>query len=577
MFRSNRPRINLRQPNREAGQVAIVVVLLLGLFLLGFVGLATDYSNLWFHRQAAQGAADAACQAGAMDMLLVAESTPTGGSFTPGFTAGTAFSCSGSPSPLPTPCWYAAKNGYDGAGFSTGTNTVAVSFPTSVPGYTTPAGLTALAANPFMRVDVTDRVKMTFSALIGRSTQDVVATAKCGLVLATAPIPIIVLHPTAQDSLSTQGNPAINILGGPVQSIQVNSSGLGGTTTAVNIGGSAAINLTKGGPSFSGSYLGAFGGPYTAPGGFTPSANWNVPSSPISDPFASTAQPGQTGGPAIPLAPTVPAWFPAGCKKVPCSVGHTVNGCPDTNCDEYTPGSYPAGICVGNSCPGKGNNTAIFDPGLYYVTGGLQLASGSTVRPSLLPVANDDGSGGTLFFFAGDQTVSVDSNSGKNAALDAFAVSRVTCPKGTAPDVRLNLPTTLGGNILMAPCSLTGVYYDANGKYRGMLFFEDRTIQASTVNPNWGGGGQFLLAGTMYFHQCNASGTGVGCTAPSSTKKGNTGGFASTFTLQGNSGSGTYVLGEIITDILQLGGTSGINMALNPNATFPILKVQLLQ
>ncbi|SRR5258708_7381208 len=53
----------------EGGQAAISVVLILGLFLVGILALAVDFTNIWFHRQAAGAAADAACQAGAMDLF----------------------------------------------------------------------------------------------------------------------------------------------------------------------------------------------------------------------------------------------------------------------------------------------------------------------------------------------------------------------------------------------------------------------------------------------------------------------------------------------------------------------------
>jgi hypothetical protein len=106
------------------------------------------------------------------------------------------------------------------------------------------------------------------------------------------------------------------------------------------------------------------------------------------------------------------------------------------------------------------------------------------------------------------------------------------------------------------------------GEQRQFLFFQDRS--ATNVNPNWGGGGQFLLAGTMYFHSCNASGTGVNCGAAGTY-------WNNTFTLQGNSGSGTFVLGEIVTDNLILGGTSGVTMDLNPNSAYPTLKATLIQ
>src|SRR5216110_1188639 len=76
---------------RDIGQVTIFVVLALGIFLLGAMGFAVDMANLWFHRQSAQTAADAACTAGAMDLLVDA----TNGTATQGhFTAGTNFDCS---------------------------------------------------------------------------------------------------------------------------------------------------------------------------------------------------------------------------------------------------------------------------------------------------------------------------------------------------------------------------------------------------------------------------------------------------------------------------------------------------
>jgi hypothetical protein len=74
----------------------------------------------------------------------------------------------------------------------------------------------------------------------------------------------------------------------------------------------------------------------------------------------------------------------------------------------------------------------------------------------------------------------------------------------------------------------------------------------------------------MYFHSCNATGTGVGCGTPPTY-------YNNIFTLQGNSGSGTYVLGQIVADNLTLGGTSGITMDLNPTSAYSILKASLLQ
>ena len=183
-----------------------------------------------------------------------------------------------------------------------------------------------------------------------------------------------------------------------------------------------------------------------------------------------------------------------------------------------------------------------------------------------------DGTGGTIFYLTGASNtcsgqpglICVGSNSGSEA-IDPFITSAVTCPGGAAPDPRLNLPATLPGNVLLAPC--TGTYGDPLGQYRGILFFQDR---ASGAGGGWGGGGGFLLAGSMYFHHCNAAGTGVSCGANPTY-------YNSIFTLQGNSGSASYVLGNIITDNLAMGGTPTINMALNPFAAYNTLKATLLK
>jgi len=49
------------------------------------------------------------------------------------------------------------------------------------------------------------------------------------------------------------------------------------------------------------------------------------------------------------------------------------------------------------------------------------------------------------------------------------------------------------------------------------------------------------------------------------------------FTLYGNSGSNSYVLGEIVTDQLYMQGNPTVLMALNPNAAYAVLKATLLR
>ena len=610
----------------ESGQALLFYILVLGTFLLGALLFAFDLSNMWFHRQSAQTAADAACAAGAMDLYVDSQGAATGRQ---GFTPGTAYSCS--TTSTDSVCSYAAKNGYNS---DTTGNLVNVSFPSSVIGCGTgckpPVGL---AAVPFIRVDILDHVPTFFAGMVsGSRTKDVRAFSTCGAELATSPIPIVVLDPQSpqatpqKSALNIQGNGIIAIVGGPAQSIQVNSaataSSCGQSNCSVNQPwGSAKIDLSKGGPAGTGSNMGLWGAPNTAPSGFLPgtTGSWIAPSAPLSDPFAQVCAPGASGcaaingnpDPGIPGPPAVPtdltyvgstanaceqqgttnnctglACTSADIQAGHCYVNHGTHGCPDpgaltpatpnTGCALYTAGIYPSTIEVGCAhCAA----TAVFDPGLYYVTGGLKLDSGSTVRPGN---GTGDGSGGVTFYFAGSGTsagtVTVSSNSGNNAAIDAFntrsgigslALGVACTATSTIPG---NVPATLGGNVLLGPC--TGYYGDPLGtgdplgEQRGFLFFQDRSGQS--IDPSWGGGGQFLLAGTMYFHSCNATGSGVGCGAPPAY-------YNDILDLQGNSGSGTYVLGSIVADNLTLEGTSGITMDLNPTKAYSILKVSILQ
>src|SRR5260370_38103544 len=98
---------------RESGQVMLFVLLGLGLFLIGAMAFAIDMSNLWFNRQASQTAADAACTAGAMDMLVdYTNGTTNQGGFSVSGTP-TVVDCSTSANQATAPCKYATLNGFD--------------------------------------------------------------------------------------------------------------------------------------------------------------------------------------------------------------------------------------------------------------------------------------------------------------------------------------------------------------------------------------------------------------------------------------------------------------------------------
>src|SRR5216684_6877285 len=108
----------------ESGQAMLFIVLVLGIFLLGALCFAFDLSNMWFHRQSAQSAADAACAAGAMDILVKA----AGGTTTYSSQIGTAYNCT--TTSTDSVCSYAAKNSYNSNNVTPG-NLVSVSFPTT--------------------------------------------------------------------------------------------------------------------------------------------------------------------------------------------------------------------------------------------------------------------------------------------------------------------------------------------------------------------------------------------------------------------------------------------------------------
>lgn len=584
---------------RENGQAALFLMLGMGLFLLGGMGFAVDLANLWMHRQASQNAADAACTAAAMDMVNDSNGATSSG----GFTLGTAFNCS--TNSTTAPCQYAGFNGYPATGLIAGTPSteVAVSFPSSVPGVQdcsatpTPPVCTSAGfpANAFVHVTVTDRIQSFFVGLLsGGRTMDIGATASCGAILSNAPIPILVLNPTLPSSLSGNGTEKIVIVGGPERSIQVDSA----SATGVRFVGTGTIDLSHAGPNGDGADIGVTGIETQSSSGANVSwgtlpGTWRDPRSPISDPFATIPAPSSTGMVAgtVHLAQTT---FPE-CADGTC-------GCPDLTdgCDHYHPGTYP-GITVG----GGGKHLAIFDPGIYYLTGDFTADSNTCLRPS---TATGDGSGGTMFYFSGQHTLNVTSNSGSvtfggsTPTFDCQSTSwkvpltQVRCIAAGSAGATI-LPANvvsaggLVGNVLLAPCHKPTVtalctpncsnnYGDplgANdplGEQRGMLFFQDRSANLAaahpTKQPSWQGGGAFGLAGNLYFHYCASStaGSGSGCSSSAYTDQ---------FSLGGGSASNTFVVGDIVTDELSLGGNSQIEMDLNPNALYYVLKASLLQ
>jgi hypothetical protein len=580
---------------KESGQAAVFLVLAMGLFLIGSMGFVVDGANLWFHRQSAQTAADAACTAGAMNMLSVAAgANPPNPNW-----IGTSFHCSGSTSSdggnIPNggfvPCQYAAFNGYTSSGLQAnkGGTDVSVSFPGSFPSIPSCSGGIALcsaetiADTSYLQVNVTDRVQTTFIGMLnGGHTVDVGARAMCGLSNVLSPIPVLVLNPNLQQAMAANSNATLTILNGPHKSIQVNSTDSGAVKTP-----SGTVDVSQANNGDGGEFSVAARESKSDAGG-TIIGKWVNVAGVISDPFASVPPPKKS---VITDCTVLSACVSYGNKSSGYGCQNTVDGC-----DIYSGGYYPNGMIVqrgvnaDGSTPSNATGLAVFLPGIYYLGGNLSAGTDSCLRPAYAVsnpgTAAGDGSGGTMFYFAGTATVQVTAASGAlqipstSGAHFSCATSVVPRSETACPGSTLNLPTTVTGftgNVLLGPC--TGSYgdplgtADPIGEQRGMVFFQDRDAQPA-VPPKWHASGSFAVVGNLYFHYCDStSSTGTGSGANCSPTA-----FTDVFTP--GSGANAYIVGNVVVDQLQLGqsaGNSPITVSLNPNAQYYTLKASLLQ
>lgn len=614
----------------ERGQTFLVIVVFIAVFLLGILGLATDYSQVWAHRQMAQGAADAACQAGAADLFLNA--------FDP--SAGLDFSWIGSPYTCNThtgspPCKYAQLNGYSGSG-------VSVSFPSALPGVPPISGGFGTIAHPYIRVTVSDTVLMSFTKTISSiGTVNVAAKAGCGMNPVSVPIPILVLHQTAASSLSVQGSGTIQIIGGPNRSIQVDSN----NSAAVSVGGSSTINLTQAGPSGTGADFGVFGNE-AQPGGVSlGTGKWVSPSVPFGDAWITIPTPSVPGsaGTATPVPFALNGCpDPAGCVEFTagnytgCSTGTIApgaNGClmvpysgsnpkfssggPDWQVSHAyaagaliqptshntgnfvyqalnagtsaTTGPNPWNQTIGANQPdnsitwknlgvdSKNPSTAIFDPGLYYVgANGLSLKSGSIVRPS---TANGDGNSGITFYFSTSATVSTVADSGSANACTSASSGSATPPNCVVSyKVDGTASTAATGSILSRKLQCPAAGSPPNPSQVPALI--DGNILLGPCSGTYGdSAGQ--NRGFVFFQSHANAGTASWGGGSGSLVSGflyfHATNYSSQITMSGGSSSTGLSLGNIVSDMITLKGGSGIKLILNPLVAFQVLRAQLLE
>lgn len=548
--------------NRESGQILIPLLLMMALFVFAVVGFAVDLTSLWFHRQAAQAAADSACQAGAMDM-----SATVAGLTLPrmGFTPGTAGNCSANPGGAI--CFYANANGYNGTGLVAGaaSNSVAWSFPSTVPGTTPPPA--SMTNYPFLKTTVTENVKTHFFfTLNGTQIQTVAASCTCGLVQEKEAAPMIVLNPTVSGAFTYGGGGRFTIVGGPQRSLQVNST----SPTAIDCVPSGLIDTTHGGPSGTGSDVAAVGGPTQSPscpgGGFHggTTGHWNGNVLPVRDPYASVGPPVSVKSIA-PASTTSGTWVKYHQDGCPDNSGSTGN--PNDACKEFSPGYYPNGLNIDSVM--NNYSTAIFLPGVYYLNGSLTAGGSTTLRmatpcnPSCSPLSSTVGQqtdGMMIYFYSG--SIALSGCSGCANSDDPVNSTALTCD-GSPPNASLGMPASINGNILVAQCATNGTYWDAGGDTtdtrgspgsRGILVYQDHSN--TKTQASFTGSGSLSFSGSLYFHSTS---------------------YSDVLSLNGGSSTGDFILGLIVTDQANLSGSGAINLALNPTPSIYLLKVGMLQ
>jgi hypothetical protein len=549
----------------------------MGIFLVGGVGFVVDGANLWFHRQSAQTAADAACTAGAMDLL----STAAGASLPKADDwIGKSFLCSGttggagnptSNSTFP-PCQYAGFNGYSGSGLqgiqvsfpASGSVSAATTCPTAIPySSSTPVCAADAVSTPYMQLQVTDSVPTTFIRLLGASsTSTVPAKSTCGLSNVLSAVP------SALNTLAAGGGASLTILGGAQKSIQVNSD----DSAAIDMS-SATVDLSQAHDTNGGNFAVVTGqtqadANVSLVGG---NSKWVNTAGITSDPFAIIEAPAK---------PTQDCT--GGCVTHPAP--NTVSDCPsNASCDIYQPGYYPAvvscsgeptgnlvSICVERN--GSSSGLAVFEPGIYYLDGDFFAGNRSCLRPGS---GTGGDIGGTLFYLHGSSTLDVTSSSGalrqrsQPGNVTLFSCSSPTYGVQTSTLTCIsNVPAaaaTLTGNVLLAPCS--GPYGDplGAGQERGLLFFHDRDAQPAT-QPVLASASSFGFVGALYFHTCNLAGGGSGINCDSSA-------FTETLTI--DNAANAYIIGNIVADQLNLQGP--ITVSSSGNKEYYTLKASLLQ
>jgi hypothetical protein len=517
----------------EEGQAVIIVALAMSIFLIGAIGLGIDGAHLFAQRQMAQSAADAAAIAG---ITSVFNGTYSSGAA--GFSTTSAFTCS--TTDARTPCKYASNNGFG----ASADDTVMIDFPSSVPGIAS-GSLSPDPAYPvnLVRATVSRNVSTTLMRLLGSTATTVSATATAAIVYVMAPVPILVTHPTLANSFAMNGNQNVTICGGPSRSIQVNSNA--GTANYVSGGGgSNTVDLSHAGPADdghcttgTGADFGTRGGPTSTypplSGNLGTTGHYVQPDLLMQDPLKNVPYP--------PLPTNVP---PMGTHP---ALADGVGGCPlgsspNSPCELYYPGVY-TGDATHPAIDGQGK-TIVLMPGIYYLQSvyasqpskGFAIQCSSNCNLVMAPGAAPDTMTGTGW-------------------TNNVMFYNIGIPSDPTNAGRFTIAANGGSNLIGAPLGSI---------YKGILFFQNRDTVAQT--HTMGGNGAMSLQGTIYLTNTIETMN----TTPAQYQ---------TLSLQGGSGSGTLIQGEIIVGKLSLGGGGsggGITMNLNSNNVTFVSQIALV-
>ncbi len=339
------------------GQATIALTLGLSV-ICGMLGLAVDLGYDYFQRQCAQGAADAAAEAG------VAAAVQNG-----------IIACLGTvicqpstacPKTIGTPttnvqsaCLYGQLNGFGTDSKSTLSIASGIGTPSTAPGVITPYYVTAT---------VTRTIPSLFSYIAGRSQSVVAAQSTAAVTTQVAPNCIYVLDSSGANALSASNGASVTV----GCSVAVNSS----SASSVSAIGGASIDTT--GISTVGGYTVNNGGSFS--------------------PVPQTGKVSQADPLSALPSPTVPST----CNYTNYVATGLLGG---GGTAILYPGTYCGGITIAN-----GTN-AIITAGEYIINGGnFHIAGGSTVTGD-----------GVSFFDTGTNSTygSITFDNGSNVTLSA--------------------------------------------------------------------------------------------------------------------------------------------------------------